>query len=97
MRLLRPLRPRAAAELPPSLIEIYVGGGCHLCEEALAVLERVQHRIPFRLVTHSVESRPEWERAHRGELPVVFIDGKKAFKFRIDPAELERRLRRRRG
>jgi glutaredoxin len=77
------------------LVEIYLGGGCHLCEAALEVVERVRRRIPFRLLVKQVEERSEWESAYRSELPVVFIDGTKAFKFKVDEKELVRRLRRR--
>ena len=35
---------------------------------------------------------PELEAAYREQIPVVFVAGRKAFKFHVDPAELRRRV-----
>jgi len=32
------------------------------------------------------------ERRHRQEIPLVTVDGRRAFKFRVDPTELRRRV-----
>jgi hypothetical protein len=92
------MQPEAPAATPdpanPRLI-LYVGRGCHLCSAALAALERVARRQPFTLEVREIEQRPEWEAAYRLEIPLLFIEELKAFKYRIDEAELLRRLRRR--
>ena len=39
-------------------IDIYSRPGCHLCDEAKAVIERVQRRFAFVLCVINVESDP---------------------------------------
>ncbi len=75
-------------------IEIYSRPGCHLCEEARTVLLAAASRYNFELEERNVEDSPELEAAYGREVPVVFIDGRKAFKHRIPSRELERRLSR---
>ncbi len=74
-------------------VDIYSKPACSLCDEALAVLERVQARIPFDLRVIDIRQSPTLFEAHRYDIPVVFIDGEFAFKHRLDEAELETRLR----
>ena len=83
--------------LPPMHIEIYSKPDCHLCDEAKAVLRTAQRRIPFTLAEIDIQSDPALFERYRYDIPVVFIDGHKAFKHRIDPKRLEQRLRREAG
>jgi len=39
-----------------------------------------------------VDSDPEIRRLYTDEVPVVFIDGRKAFKYRLDEKEFLRKL-----
>jgi glutaredoxin len=75
-------------------IEIYTRPGCHLCDEALAELQDATSRFDFELVQRDVQENPEWEAEFGLEVPVIFIDGRKAFKYRIPPGELRKRLSR---
>jgi len=75
-------------------IEIYSRPGCHLCDEAKTVIERVQRRFSFALRIVNIETDPELERAYGEQIPVVFINGNKAFKYRVDEAELEKKVKR---
>src|SRR5690349_5611903 len=74
-------------------VEIYSRPGCHLCDEAKAVIESVgsRHRLDVRVI--NIENDPELEARYGTEIPVVFINGRKSFKYRVDSVELERRLR----
>jgi len=78
----------------PVDIEIYSRPGCHLCDEAKKVIERIQHRFPFTLRVVNVETDPRLEKEYGEEIPVVFINGKKAFKYHVDEAEFESRVKR---
>lgn len=73
-------------------VTLYTARGCHLCDEARAVLDRVQREIPFLLERISIDGDARLESLHRGEIPVVYVDGHKRFKFRVDPARLRRLL-----
>lgn len=75
-------------------VEIYSKPDCPLCDDAKAVLLSVQRRIPFALREINIESDPAVFERYRYDIPVVFIDGKKAFKHRLDERQLEARLRR---
>ena len=66
-------------------IVIYtIPGRCPLCDEAKELLERVG--CPFSEV--DIRSSRELLRAYRLEIPVVTVDGHKAFVGRIDPDRL---------
>jgi len=73
-------------------VRVYSATGCHLCEVAKELLEREQEAGGFDLVEVDITGDPELEAAYREQIPVVFVAGRKAFKYRVDPAELRRRL-----
>lgn len=77
-------------------IEVVVYGApdCSLCDEAKGVLRAQQAALGFELVEVDISDDPELELRHREEIPVVFIAGRKAFKYRVDPSELMRRVAR---
>jgi glutaredoxin len=73
-------------------VRVYSAAGCHLCEVAKALLEQEREVHGFDLVEIDITGRPELEAAYREHIPVVFVAGRKAFKYHVDPAELRRRL-----
>jgi glutaredoxin len=73
-------------------VRIYSAAGCHLCEVAKALLEREREAGGFDLVEVDISGDPALEAAYREQIPVVFVAGRKAFKYRVDPVELRRRL-----
>ncbi|MGI8511177.1 MAG: glutaredoxin family protein [Solirubrobacteraceae bacterium] len=75
----------------PSVV-LYTRPGCHLCDEALVVLERVRALTPFDLEQRDIETDEEWLRAYLERIPVVEIDGEEVFEFHVDEAELRRRV-----
>jgi glutaredoxin len=74
------------------IIEIYSRPGCHLCDEAKKTILDAAPRFPFQLVEINVEDNPQWEAEHGQDIPVVFINGRKAFKHRVSTAALVRYL-----
>ncbi len=48
----------------------------------------------FDLREIDIESSPEIYATYKERIPLVFIDGRLAFKFRVDAGELRRRLAR---
>jgi glutaredoxin len=75
-------------------IEIYSRPGCHLCDEAKEVIDRVRKRYGFELRVINIEADPALESAYGTEIPVVFINGTKAFKYHVDERELDRKVKR---
>lgn len=75
-------------------IEIYSKPDCSLCEDAKRVIQQVRQRISFQLIEINIEEDRALFDEFRYEIPVIFIDGRKAFKHRVTPDVLERRIRR---
>ena len=73
-------------------VEIYGRRDCCLCEEAKATLVKVRREIPFDLQEVDIESTPELYETYKERIPLIFINGRPAFKFRVDEASLRRRL-----
>ena len=66
--------------------------GCHLCDEAEAVILGVRSEIPFIYEKVDVSGNAELSSRYGLELPVVLMGGRKIFKHRVDPGKLRRRL-----
>ena len=77
----------------PVQIEIYSRPGCHLCDEAKEIVERVRGRISFALSVINIETDPELEKMYGEQIPVVFINGNKAVKYHVNEAELEQKVK----
>jgi glutaredoxin len=80
--------------MPGIQVDIYSRPGCHLCDEAKEAIERVRLRHPFGIRVINIEDDPELVRTYGMEIPVVFINGSKAFKYRVDERELEKKVKR---
>ena len=77
-----------------STVTFYTRKGCHLCDEALAVIQQVRAIVAFELVVQDLdgEASPAKLAAYDHEVPVVELDGKKIMKFHVDPNRLTRLL-----
>jgi glutaredoxin len=73
-------------------LTLYGKPGCHLCEEARAVVLGVRQRRPFELEEIDITRDPALEALYRERIPVVAIDGEEALELVIEATELERRL-----
>ena len=75
-------------------VTLYHSAGCHLCERAQETLGRLRDELGFELVAVDISGDPELERLHREWLPVVEIDGERAFVYHVDPIGLRKKLAR---
>ena len=73
-------------------VVLYGRPGCHLCDDARVVLERVRADLPFALVERDIERDDALFKAYLERIPVVALDGEELFDFFVDEAELRRRL-----
>lgn len=71
---------------------MYSRKGCHLCEIVKETLAKLQRRGGFTLREIDVDSDEQLRRQFTDEVPVIFIDGRKAFKYRLDEREFLRKL-----
>ena len=70
-------------------VVLYGRPGCHLCEEALAVLERVRQRAPFAFEQVDIESDEALFKRYLERIPVVTIDNRESFELFVDEQALE--------
>ena len=75
-------------------VTLYHAEGCHLCERAREVLEAARAEVPFELEEVDIGGHEELEAKYREWLPVVEIDGDRAFVYFVDRDSLVRRLNR---
>ncbi len=62
---------------------LYSRAGCHLCDVVKDTLTRAAARAEFQWRIVDIDSDPELRRLYNEEVPVVFIDGRKAFKYQM--------------
>ena len=77
---------------PLATVTLYGRPGCHLCDDALAVLERIRADAPFDLQTVNIEDDDALLRAYLERIPVVALDGEELYDFHVDEADLRVRL-----
>ena len=75
-----------------ALLTLYGKPGCHLCDDARAVVERVRAQRPFELREVDVTLDPTLNREYGERIPVLALDGEDLFEFFVDEAELRRRV-----
>jgi glutaredoxin len=76
--------------MPRVHVVLYSRSGCHLCDEARAVLEAERARTAFELVEIDIETDDELVKEYGIRIPVVAIDGVERFEIAVDPGELAR-------
>jgi len=88
----------AAIEFPenPEVV-VYTKPGCHLCDVVKDILETLQANHAFHLRIVNILEDPEANQKFKEEIPVVFINGEKAFKYCLDEKQFLKRLESIRG
>lgn len=76
-------------------VALYTRAGCHLCDDAKAVIRAARTRAEFEFEEIDIDADEELRRLYNEEVPVIAIDGRKAFKYRLDMNEFLKRLGRR--
>jgi glutaredoxin len=69
-------------------VSLYTKEGCCLCEEAKRVILEVQSFFPFTFREIDITSDPSLHEEFKEQIPVVFINGKKALKLRVTTGDL---------
>ena len=65
---------------------------CHLCDEADGVLARVLPEFGLTCRKVGVDDNADLRNRYGDEVPVLLLNGRKAFKYRIDELRLRRML-----
>jgi hypothetical protein len=67
----------------PASVTVYTAPGCHLCEAALEVIERVRVDVAFTLEILDITGDDDLESRYRELIPAIEIDGKRAFTYHV--------------
>lgn len=73
-------------------VKIYTKPGCHLCDDMKEVVKRVARRTPIQLEEIDISADPTLEARYGLEIPVLFVEDRKAAKYRVTDDELIRLL-----
>ncbi len=71
---------------------LYSRNGCHLCEVVKESLQRLARRAAFTWREVDIDQDEELRQKYNDEVPVVFINGRKAFKYHMDEREFLKKL-----
>jgi glutaredoxin len=74
------------------VVTLYTRAGCHLCDDAEREIDTARRHADFTTEVIDIDTDPELHRQYNEEVPVVFVNGKKAFKYRLSAAELLKTL-----
>jgi hypothetical protein len=66
--------------------------GCHLCDEARDVVERVSSELGTTYDEVDISASIELMSAYGEQIPVTFVDGRQHDFWRVDEARLRRAL-----
>jgi hypothetical protein len=86
-------KPRYPGDMAVHL-RLYSRPGCHLCEEMKAVIGTVTEGYEVAIEEVDISRDPALEAEFGSEIPVLFVNDRKAFKYRLTAAALRRRLQR---
>ena len=75
-------------------IEVLTRSGCHLCDQAIEVVEAVCAETGERYRVRDVDSDPALLSSYSDQVPVTFVDGAQHDFWRVDAARLKRALAR---
>jgi glutaredoxin len=73
-------------------VVVYSRKGCHLCEVVKETLIQAQSGASFQWREVDIDSDPELRQKYNDEVPVVFIGGRKSFKYYMGMDEFLRVL-----
>jgi len=65
-----------------------------MCRSASDVVKKVREEIPFVLNEVDISSNEDLKRRYSNDIPTVFINGKKSFKFKVDESEFRKKVKR---
>jgi glutaredoxin len=77
-------------------ITVYSKPDCHLCEDAMVALRRLQADLGFALQELDITTDESLHRAYFERIPVVLVDGEELWEYFVEEAVVRERLESRR-
>ncbi|HOB73584.1 MAG TPA: glutaredoxin family protein [Phycisphaerae bacterium] len=67
-------------------VTLFTRDGCHLCEAAARIIERVRGQTPFDFECINIDDpdNERWLDEYDHEVPVIHIDGREFARHRLD-------------
>lgn len=87
-------RRREVPHARKARVVLYTRPGCHLCEQAEAVVAQVCEETGDDWTTVDISEVPALVEAFTDQVPVTFVDGRQHDFWRVDPGRLRSALRR---
>jgi glutaredoxin len=78
-------------------VTLYSRPGCHLCDDARAVLDAVRAGVPFALEEIDITTDDALHKRYLERIPVVAVDGVERFEYFVEETALRRILYREGG
>lgn len=78
-------------------LTLYGREDCHLCHEMREVVEAVAREVLLTLEEVDIDRDPALAAAYGDDVPVLCVNGQKAFKYRVEAGALRLRLAREPG
>jgi glutaredoxin len=75
-----------------TLLTVYSAADCHLCEDAMVVLRRLQAELGFALQELDITADEALHRAYFERIPVVAVDGDELCEYVVEEAVVRKRL-----
>ena len=73
-------------------VRLYSKPGCHLCDDARAIVERVCADLGTSYDEVDITTSLELTNAYADQIPVTFVDGRQHDFWRVDETRLRRAL-----
>jgi glutaredoxin len=80
------------ASANPLDLTIYSRPGCHLCEEAKAVMNPLIKEFGVTVREVNIDQDEELAERYSWDIPVIFVGAHKVAKHRVDPIQFRRQL-----
>ena len=74
-------------------VRLYTRPGCHLCEEAKAAMLAAGCEDEYQLEEINIDEDPALRKSYALRIPVITINGREAFIYRLSPAEFKASVR----
>ena len=79
-----------------SVLTVYSTPDCHLCEDAMTALRRLQQELGFVLQERDITADEALHRAYFERVPVIVVDGEELCDYVVEEALVRERLESRR-
>jgi glutaredoxin len=74
------------------LVTLYTRPGCCLCDDAKLVIAEARRQATFDYEELNIDTDPELRRLYNDKIPVITINGTKAFQYKVKLNELLKKL-----